>query len=439
MGGDTGDETSNETHMETSLFFKRTPQEWTQFVIVEPKDPGQRLSTKSPFAWSKYFQGVIAEPKSFKILRSGSFLIELDKKAHVEKLLKKEEMLEIPVHVSLHRSLNTSTGIFRNRDLWRMEDDEIKENLKEQGVISVRRIVVKKPNREPFRTNTFIVKFNTPVLPSSLKMLFQVYKVDQFIPNPLRCFRCQKFGHGVAYCHSPPICSQCGEDEHSFPGCDSPPHCVNCGGDHPAMSKECPKWQYEKQICELKTRHRLSYPEAQKMAGPYIGSAAAKYSTVLKPKMVDSSVQTVLSHIPKPSGLPVATTVDAGCQTMPTLEGTAVSVVPSAAKATTSTNSQKSTVSISTVTSRNKPTSSSASASITRKPDNLHLQSGRPSTLKPNPNKRTPDNTPKTSNKRVLETCPSPSSVDDLQLGAEAASLHVTNKKTEKKKPKINR
>ena len=46
--------------------------------------------------------------------------------------------------------------------------------------ISVLRDGAKKP------TNTFVITFNSPVLPSVVKIGFMQVKVDVYIPNPLR-------------------------------------------------------------------------------------------------------------------------------------------------------------------------------------------------------------------------------------------------------------
>ena len=64
----------------------------------------------------------------------------------------------------------------------------------EQGVTDVRRISVfrdgaKKP------TNTFVFTINSSVLPSVVNIGFMQVKVDVHIPNPLRCYQCQVFGH----------------------------------------------------------------------------------------------------------------------------------------------------------------------------------------------------------------------------------------------------
>ena len=49
-------------------------------------------------------------------------------------------------------------------------------------------------------TNTFIFTFNTSVLPKQVKVAFLRVSVDAYIPNPLRCYQCQLFGHHEDKC-----------------------------------------------------------------------------------------------------------------------------------------------------------------------------------------------------------------------------------------------
>ena len=60
-------------------------------------------------------------------------------------------------------------------------------------------------------TNTFVFTFNTPNLPSTIKIAFLRVGVEVYIPNPLRCFSCQQYGHHADRCKNHHVCSNCGE------------------------------------------------------------------------------------------------------------------------------------------------------------------------------------------------------------------------------------
>ena len=64
----------------------------------------------------------------------------------------------------------------------------------EQGVTDVRRITVRR-NGVTKLTNTYALTFNSPNLPTVAKIGFMQVKVDVYIPNPLRCYHCEVFGH----------------------------------------------------------------------------------------------------------------------------------------------------------------------------------------------------------------------------------------------------
>jgi len=76
-------------------------------------------------------------------------------------------------------------------------------------------------------------------------------KVDLYIPNPTRCFQCQKFGHGKQSCRSHAKCYRCSDDDHDGLICDKPIKCTNCNLDDMSSSKECPVYLTEKQIKKI--------------------------------------------------------------------------------------------------------------------------------------------------------------------------------------------
>jgi hypothetical protein len=121
-------------------------------------------------------------------------------------------------------------------------------------------------------------------------------RVEQYIPNPLRCFKCQKFGHHRTACKRDAICAKCGLPDHGENPCSSPAHCVNCNGDHPAFFTTCPTWITEKEICKIKSTLNLSYPEARKRvtSGPQtqVPTAGVSYARAAGSKPVMKSIAT---------------------------------------------------------------------------------------------------------------------------------------------------
>ena len=88
--------------------------------------------------------------------------------------------------------VNTSKGVIRSRELALATEEEIASALGKQGVIDIRRISIRK-GEERIQTNTYILTFNQPYTPNELKISYCLERVGQYIPVPLRYFKCQKY------------------------------------------------------------------------------------------------------------------------------------------------------------------------------------------------------------------------------------------------------
>ena len=63
--------------------------------------------------------------------------------------------IDRPVRVSIHKTLNSSRGVIRCRDLADMTEVEIRDELKDQGVAGVNRVTLKKEGKV-IPTNTLL-------------------------------------------------------------------------------------------------------------------------------------------------------------------------------------------------------------------------------------------------------------------------------------------
>lgn len=187
--------------------------------------------------------------------------------AHLKKCT---HFANITISVSQHRTLNTSRGVISEPDLLHNTEDEILENLKEQNVIAARRIKIflrddKIPaNQVQIPTKHIILTFNTPSLPKSIKSGYLSCSVRPYIPNPLRCFKCQHFEHSKISCRGNMTCGRCSAVGHESSQCSEPVCCVNCRKEHPSYSKSCEKWQREKEIQTIRAKENIPFPEARK-------------------------------------------------------------------------------------------------------------------------------------------------------------------------------
>lgn len=233
---------------------------WPRFIMVHGTD--DRLAKLSPFAVNKGIESIVGTPKSVRRLRSGDILVEVSRPTQSENLLHTDTFVNVPVQVSPHRTLNSQKGVIRCNDIKECSDEEILSGLAGQHVTAIHRITVTRDGTRK-STGTFILTFNSPTLPAAVKVGYLNVKVNVYIPNPIRCFKCQRYGHFKTNCNRAEACEKCGQDGHTSEACANVAHCINCNGAHPANSKDCPKWNEEKMIQKLKVTGNLSYREAR--------------------------------------------------------------------------------------------------------------------------------------------------------------------------------
>ena len=261
---------------------------WPRFLVVESSSDDLPLSKLSPFAVQKGFQAVAGTLKSIKRLRDGSFLVECARKSQAMGLLKTTRFVDRPVRVSIHKALSASRG----RELSGMTEMEIRTELQEQGVVEVHRVTVKK-DTEKVPTKTLFLTFNTPDLPKEITVGYLKVKVALFVPNPMRCFNCNKFGHMSQRCMVAAKCTGCGKDKHEGQ-CGGPKLCSNCNGPHASSAKDCPVWQNEKEIQRVCVEKRISFPEARQLVEskmPTVINGGKTYAAAASTRRESKSVQ----------------------------------------------------------------------------------------------------------------------------------------------------
>ncbi|GFW62636.1 uncharacterized protein TNCV_1886831 [Trichonephila clavipes] len=194
------------------------------FVLKTPNT----FSTVSPFLIEKAISSRIGPVKTIRKMRSGDLFLEVASAKQSSALSTLRKMAHIDITVVPHNTLNSSRGVISAADLLNVSTEEIKENMVDQ---------------------------------KSVKAAYLHCPVRPYIPNPLRCFQCQRFGHSKTVCRGQPTCSRCAEVGHDSANCKAKERCVNCKGDHSSFSRSCPTWILEKEITAVKIKNKLSYPE----------------------------------------------------------------------------------------------------------------------------------------------------------------------------------
>ena len=72
--------------------------------------------------------------------------------------------------------------------------EETETAFKKQGIKEYRRVTIRR-NDETIQTHTYILTFEEPSIPKEIRIGYTIERVEQYMPAPLRSFKCQKFGH----------------------------------------------------------------------------------------------------------------------------------------------------------------------------------------------------------------------------------------------------
>ncbi|XP_029715099.1 uncharacterized protein LOC109426503 [Aedes albopictus] len=234
-----------------------------RFLVLNRTDKDETMKTVSPFFIRKAMD-IITPNVTIVRTRDGGLLLKTIDRQQAEKL-KKQKILggTINIEITEHPTLNSSRGTIFCPDLKMHTDEEIVDELRSQHVTAVQR--VKRRNRKgDFEdSGVFILTFNLGNIPNSIDAGFHCCKIKQYIPPPLRCMNCLKFGHKRTVCKGNQICASCANLYHDKTQCQQSLKCVVCRGDHHALSKDCPVYQDELEIQRMKITEKITYREAR--------------------------------------------------------------------------------------------------------------------------------------------------------------------------------
>lgn len=243
-----------------------TEPTFPKFLVMQSGDPQKPLRKVSPFAVARELSKILGPRYNVKKLPTGDLLVEVHAKFQSDALLSMKELATHKIHVTAHRTLNTRLGVVSDEDLIDVSEDEILEGFKEEqtNVIAVRRIKIRRKDEE-IATKHLVLTFNSTTLPDNVHLGYLNLRVRPYVPNPRRCFRCQRYGHTQQSCRGKPTCALCASTEHGNDACDEEDlKCVNCSGEHPAYSRKCPRFRQEKDLLAIKVKENVSFQEAKR-------------------------------------------------------------------------------------------------------------------------------------------------------------------------------
>lgn len=145
-----------------------------------------------------------------------------------------------------------------------MSAEKIKESISGAEVKDVRRlqVTIDKVRKDSL---SVMINFDEEKLPERIYLGFMSYVVRPYVPPPLRCYKCQRYGHVAAVCKGKQRCARCG-GEHEYGKFEQGvnPKCCNCGGEHSAGYGGCQARQQAVKVQNVRADKGLSYAEALK-------------------------------------------------------------------------------------------------------------------------------------------------------------------------------
>ncbi|KAJ8671473.1 hypothetical protein QAD02_002732 [Eretmocerus hayati] len=134
-----------------------------------------------------------------------------------------------------------------------------------------------KSNFGPAGSKTDKIKiYAKTMLPKSVRLFRTIYRDVNFsVPAILRCYRCQRFGHGASPCEYEARYSNCGshdseeKDSRIEPEperkCSRPKSRANCKEDHAANDQACLHFKFNTELDLLMTQKQLCRSEAMNL------------------------------------------------------------------------------------------------------------------------------------------------------------------------------
>lgn len=263
-----------------------------KYLVMMRKNSTDTLSKVSPFLIKKVIDHVCGgEVSACNKLRNGTIIIKTKNLSQASKLIKLSSLAPgIEVEVSEHNTLNYSKGVIYSNDLRGISENEILDELKPQNVGKVEKILKKSTEGILEETGLLVLTFNSTSLPSEIAVGYERVRIRTYIPLPLRCKSCYRYGHTAKSCTNKKICPNCSQEFHlgeSDEPCSLTKSCINCQDEnldpkHSAYDKKCPIFLREKEIQAIITQEKVSKKKAKSIYRERHHSPNTTYSSVLR-------------------------------------------------------------------------------------------------------------------------------------------------------------
>ena len=253
-------------------------REKCRFVVVRFEGVSG-VKAMDPLKLTKILKNQVGAVNNAKVLDDGNLLIGCISEEQVVKAMKLHEVGKAKVAKVARVGSEGSKGVISGVPV-SVQMTDLFRNLKEkcgavQSAVRLTRGLEKKD------TESILIQFSSKEVPTEVFVGFLRYRVREFVHKPLRCFKCQKFGHAARACSGTQTCARCGgAHEYGNCGVGVEPKCCNCGGAHSAAYWGCAVMKRESEIHNMKVKNKLSYAEAVKRVDQTNGAVGTETAAV---------------------------------------------------------------------------------------------------------------------------------------------------------------
>lgn len=181
-----------------------------RYITIKSLDSNKSLNELSVFQKTKGLAAISTFADIVAKLKDGTLLVLTKTKQAADIIIRAKHLANVEIVVAEHEFLNFTKGIIFSNDIINLTNAELLEEFKSQHVVDVYRIQKRKPNSDEFEnTSGLILTFNLMQIPETIIAGYVNIRVRQYIPNPLRCRKCQLFGHTKNKCTNEAACDVC--------------------------------------------------------------------------------------------------------------------------------------------------------------------------------------------------------------------------------------
>ena len=244
--------------------FWKIPKGYAKWLSVVQTGGDNSISKLSMFKIKKFLLSLGINSVHGLDRKVDSLDIHLENAEDSARLLRCTTFCDLAVTVEPHSTLNFSKGVVKSNEFRFVDADEM-ETI--PGVKKAVPILAFRDG-EKVKTGTWILTFDSLVCPEYINVCWLRVQVNAFIPKPLRCFKCQRFGHMGSKCKSKiDRCMQCAAPE-KHTNCKLAKKCSNCLEAHSASDKNCQVYKETQLILRHQAENGGTFASSRRILFP---------------------------------------------------------------------------------------------------------------------------------------------------------------------------